>query len=447
MREHLSAILRSIVIALCDAALGALLIALMLALYDIERSISLSVGLFAAVYAAQAIANEFMAARGAPVLLFLLVNAALLIPGVNAAVSHTVFTPASAVFPALLRIILLLAGAHGAFCMRRLPGSNAFVHYGDALIAGTALYLFSSFGLGRAYSPTVLFFALGVLMLCMIIASSLRSGGESDSVIRGAGAGGYLVLFGLLLLCLLVTAGALSLGSGHVGSVVAFLSLLWDGICRVGNLLLNALARIILLFAGTGRNVRSDSSSAETASAAGMEIIAAEEAPAWLPALLLILLGAAVLAGVIGVLLALRGMRFSRAARTKRKRRVVRRGHFLPALLAALRRVYDRIAFEIRYALQRKTPQGLFVLAQRTGRRRHFPRRASESTGAYIRRYHAALLAQGVASPLAPLADALDLALYGGESIRFEPAQYRLYARAIRSLSAQMRHSSAAKES
>lgn len=446
MKEHLSAILRSMAVALADAALGALLIVLMLALYDVERSVSLTVGMFAAVYALQAIVNEIMAARGAPLLVYLLVNAALLILGVNAAVSHTVFTPASMGFPVLLRIVLLLAGAHGALCMRRLPGSNAFVRYADALIAVLVLYLASAFSLGRAYNTVALSFALCVLALCMAIVSALRSGGESDSVIRGAGAGGFAVLLGLLLLCLLFTAGALSLGSGHIGGVVAFLSLLWQGICRAGDLLLNIFARFILLFAGMGGNMRSDPASSIPAGFESMEAIEAASAPAWLPALLLGLLGAAVLAGAVALLLALRGMRFSRIMRAKKKHRVVRRSHFLDALLTALRRMYDSVVFEIAYRLHKATPQGLFVLAQRTGKLRRFPRRASESAGAYLRRYHAALLAQGISSPLSELADALDLALYSGQSIHFSREEYHLHAAAIRRLGAVQRRPSPQEE-
>ncbi|MBR5561352.1 MAG: hypothetical protein IKU73_08070 [Clostridia bacterium] len=446
MKEHLSAILRSTATALADAALGALLIALMLALYDAERSVSLAVGVFASIYLLQAIINEIMTARGTSLLVYLLVNAALLIPGVNAALSHTVFTPASMGFPFLLRAVLLIAGAHGALCMRRLPGSNVFVRYADALIAVLVLYLFSAFSLGRAYNTIVLCFALCVLALCMTIASVLRSGGESDSVIRGAGAGGFAVLLGLLLLCLLFTAGALSLGSGHIGGIVTLLSLLWQGVCSAGNLLLNIFARFILLFAGMGGNMRSDPASSAPAGAEGMEIVEAAAAPAWLPALLLGLLGAAVLAGVVALLLALRGMKFSRVTRTKKKRRVVRRSHFLSALLAALRGAYDVAAFEIAYRLHKATPQGLFVLAQRTGKLRRFPRRASESAGAYLRRYHAALLSQGEDSPLASLADALDRTLYGGQSVHLSRAESRLCARAIRRLGMQPRPGSDVRE-
>lgn len=434
MREHISAIVRSMAAALADAALGALLIALMLALYDVERGVQFALGFWIAVYAVQAVANELMAARGVSLLTFVLVNAALLIPGTHAVVARTAFFPPSTGFPVFLRIITLLCGAHGAACTRRPPGSNLFVRYADALILSASLYLATAFGLGRAYNPAVLAFSLGTLALCMVIASSLRSGGESDSVIRGAGAGGYAVLLALLVLCLPLAIGLLSLGERHVDGVVSLLALLWQGICRGANLLATLLARMIMFFAGKNPNVRSDPASPDVSFTGGIEMPAAAESPEWLIHLLLALLAAGAAAGLIAALLALRRMKFSRVRSVRRRRRIMRRSHFFAALREALRGAYARIAFEIAYRLHKRTPQGLFVLAQRTGRLRRLPRRASESAGAYLRRCHGALRAQGEASSLDQLARLLDAALYGGQDIRLTPGEYSHYAKQIRHL-------------
>ena len=79
MRERLSSMLRCFTAAIAVAALSGLLIALMLALYDIERTYILPAGIWAAALLVQAVVNEILVQRSPSMLVYVLVNAALLL--------------------------------------------------------------------------------------------------------------------------------------------------------------------------------------------------------------------------------------------------------------------------------------------------------------------------------------------------------------------------------
>ena len=433
MRERLSNILRIFTAALTDAALSMLAVVLMLSLYDMERTVHAALGLWTLMLLAQAVINEFLAERSPSMLLYILVNAALVLACRHTVLENTVFVPGSMGFPMLLGMLVVIAGAHGAFAAHKLPGSDFFVTMTDTLVVSTGLYLFAAFSMGRAFHMPVLFFVLAAFALLMITTASLRAGGESDSVIRGTGVGGWLVLGALLIFCLAFTGALLSLGSGHVNSLVDVVSVLWQAFVRLMTACLKALAYVLALFI---RPVSSRREYAVSDSAPMPELAVgeAEPTPAWLSWLIFALIAALLLAALAAIIWALHHTKFSRRRTKRKRRRVERRSHFFPALWALIARVASRIRFELAFLLARRTPQGLLVLAQRTGALHRLPRKKSESGGAYLRRLHGVLLERQENSSLSELAGMLDLIFYGGGDVRLTRAQYEAYAQQIRKI-------------
>jgi len=170
------------------------------------------------------------------------------------------------------------------------------------------------------------------------------------------------------------------------------------------------------------------------AAMAAEEIIESAPVPQWISYVFLAVLALLVLL-VVGVILwALHNARFSRTRLSRRRRRVTRKSHLSSALAVLLQKAFDRIAFEVSYLLSRRTPQGLLVLAQRTGALHKLPRKKSESGGAYLRRLHGILLAQGSASSLDALALQLDQALYAGQKCTLTNEEYASCISQIRSI-------------
>lgn len=433
MKEHLNAALRSFVCALACAALGALAIALMLALYDFDRTVHLHIGTWVLVLAVQAVLNEIMVARGATQLIFLIINGILLFFGSGALVVRTVFVPGSGGFPVLLRILFFLSGFAGAYAAQKNPGSNVFVRLQDALVLSAAAYLGAAFALGDAMHVSILSFALVTLLLSMLLTAALRAGGESDSVIRGTGVGGWLVLLALLALCLLLTMGILSVSGGHIDSLVDILKLLWQLLCRIGTFCLHALAWFLSLFVGKYRHVRVDPVY-ETPDTPNLEGMAPVDAPGWIVYIFFAALAAALIALIVAVIRMLHGAKLTRSRTARRRRRVTRRNHFLSALRALIAAAAGRIAFETAYRFGPPSPQRLYVLAVRTGLLHRLGKKRAETPGAYLRRYHLALTAQHAESSLDLLADMLDAALYGGAKPTLSREEYGRIAGQIRSL-------------
>lgn len=433
MKGHLNAALRSFICALACAALGALLIVLMLSLYDIDRTVHLHIGVWVLVLALQAIANEAMVTRSVSLLFFLIVNGALLLFGSGALLSRTVFVPGSSGFPVLLRMSFFASGVAGAYAAQKDPGSNVFVRLQDMLILSATVYLGAAFALGDAIHAEILIFSLVTLVLSMLLTASLRAGGESDSVIRGTGMGGWLVLLALLAVCMLFTAGILGVSGGHIESIVEAVILLWKALCRLGTLSLHALAWFLSLFAGQYKHV-SVNPVYETPDMPDIEGIGTIDAPAWIVYIFIGALAAVLIAAVIALIHMLHGTKLTRTRVSKRRSRVTRKSHLLSALRALLSSFAARVAFEAAYRFGPPSPQRLYVLAVRTGLIHRFGKMRGETPGAYLRRYHLSLIAQQTESSLDDLANQLDSVLYGGVKNMMTHEEYERIARQIRSL-------------
>ena len=433
MKEHLNAIVCSFICALACAALSALLIALMLSLYDIERTVLLDIGVWVLALAVQAIANEIMVACGTTQLIFLIVNSALLLFGSHLLVSRTVFIPGSAGFPVLLRMLFFLSGFTGAYTAQKEPGSNVFVRQQDALILLATAYLGTSFALGDALHVPILGLALITFILSITLSAALRAGGESDSVIRGTGVGGWLILLALLVLCLLFTAAILALSGSHIENLVDAILFLWRVVCRVSEACLHVLAWFLSLFV---RKYQPNHVNPvyETSAIPDLEDIGPVDAPAWIVYVLWGALSCVLITAVIALLRMLHGTKLTRTRAAKRRRRITRKSHFLSALRAMFAALAGRIAFETAYRFGPPSPQRLYVLAVRTGFVNRIGKRRAESPGAYLRRYHRTLAAQQAESSLDVLADTLDAALYGGAKPTLSRTEYERIARQIRSL-------------
>ena len=433
MREHLSNALRGFALAIAAAAFGAVCMALMLALYDIPRTVQLAALPWALLLLALALLCELMTARGANLLIYVAACAALLLAGGENIVSSTAFIPGSSGFPVLLRLLVWASGAACAYAVQKLPSSNAYVRLGDVLIGSVACYLCACFSLNDALISPILTLALCAIAACLLTAAALRAGGESDSVIRGTGAGGMLVMLALLLVCAVLSSALLALASGRVDGLVAFLLAAWRGIVGVISRAFELFVRFIALFAPkpVHYNMAPAQQDSLALSASGIEISA--RMPQWIIYLFIAFMALLIAGVVLAILWALRGVKLSRPSR-KRARRVTRQSHMLAALRARLHALREHISFELAYRRFRRTPEGLYVLAMRRCRAKALKKRPSESPGTYIRRLHGALLQTSGMSTLDALADKLDRALYAGEAVPLSRGESDAFAAQIAAL-------------
>lgn len=435
MKDCLMSALRSFVCALCAAAFGVLSIALMLALYDIPRTADIALLHWGGMLLVLSLVCEALSRRGVSALAYLAVCCAVLFFGGEQTAANTVFTPASSGFPVFLRICIWISGIVCAWACQKEPGSNVFVCLSDVLVLYTGLYMATLHGLNEAMIMPVLGFALASLLLCMLVTAALRAGGESDSVIRGTGIGGYLVIGALLLVCLLLAALLLTLSSGHVdGLVEAFLAV-WR---TVSGAMIQDFTALVLflsrLFDPPRTIARQPAAQQDSFVYYGGAMEEMGAAPQWVVYLVMGVIAAAILATLLAILWALRRTKLSRTGKKPVRRKVTRTSRMGEAIRALMARAAALAAFELRYRANRHTPQGLYVYAVRTCRLKLLPRHKSESAGAYIRRLHQILLEQTGLSTLDRLADMLDRALYSGVKPRLSRGEADAFACQIRAI-------------
>lgn len=433
MKQHFSNAHRGFACGLAAAALGTVLLALMLALYDIPRTASVALASWALLLFVIAFSCELLDARGANMLVYTAACAALLLFGGGRVVAGSVFIPASSGFPMLLRAMVFLSGFACAYTVHALPKSDVFVRLGDALIVALCAYLAMCFFLGDALIMPVLAFALLVLCLLLMTAAALRAGGESDRVVRGAGTGGMLILAAVLGAAVLLVSALLGLVSGRINSVVDALLSLWSVIVRIISRAFELFVRFIALFAPkpVQYNMSSPQEDSLALNAQGIEVTA--KMPQWAIYLFMGLIAVLILAAVLAVLYMLRGTKLSRKQR-KKPRRVMRQSRMLEAIMARLRTIREAIAFELLYRANRRTPQGLYILAVRACRLSRRRKRPKESPGAFIRRLQGELLEHSSLSTLDALADKLDRALYAGESVHLSHGESDAFAAQIQAI-------------
>ena len=437
MKDYLSSVMRSFVCALTSAALGALGITLMLALYDIPRTVDMDVLLWSGVLLVLALVSEVLARRSVSMLLYLLTSCAILYLGGEQIIARTVFTPASVGFPVLLRMCIWTSGAACAYACHKNPGSNAFVRLSDILILSIGIYMATLHGMDEAMNLPILSFALAALLMSMLVTASLRAGGESDSVIRGTGMGGYLVIGALLGICLLLAALLLSLSGGHVDNLVEAFLVIWPYICKIATQLLTTFGLFLAYLFGGQRMIKNQYAARDDSfayQAGPMEMT--QTAPQWVVYLVMGLIAMLILAVVIALLWALHRTKFGRTQKKKTRRKVTRTSKAGEAIRALIRSIIAFVSLELHYRAHRHTPQGLYVFAVRACRAKRIPRKKHESPGAYLRRLHTLLISQGNPSQLDELASLLDNALYGGMQVHLNRSQANAFAAQIRAIAA-----------
>lgn len=265
------------------------------------------------------------------------------------------------------------------------------------------------------------------LLLDVYSVNRLRTGEEADSVIQGAGTGGKLLLLLIVCASLALTGGIVGLASGQIHSLVdigLYLLRCIGSVAAViggffGKILTAILLFLVMLFPATPPQAREalwqqmEEHTEEVVEEAGVVL------PEWvmwlfLGCLLLILLGT--------ILYQFRGVRTQRKMQKKSRTKVVRKSRLLLAFKECLLHLAETLNFEWNYQKYKKTPQGLFVLAERTGKRCGCRRLPKESPGAYLRRLD---------PNLRQLAKLLDACYYAGTEQKLTEEEYRDYAAKI----------------
>lgn len=336
------------------------------------------------------------------------------------------------------------SGLHGAWMAYRLPGSNTLVRYVDCLMVTLAFYLYAVYASDLPQDKNLAVLGLAAMALNLLMVNRLRTGEECLSVIQGAGNGTRLVLLLVFGACLALTGGIVGLASGQVHSLVDVLLVVLSGVWQVvytvagavGMVLGYLILFVIALLPNAPPGARQRAMELVTQKPEHVEEYTGPMFPVWM----LCVLAAA---GVLAILYQLRGTRIRGVRLRARRRKVVRKSHLLSALRALVTRWLEWLRFTWDYHRYRKTPQGLFVLAERTGRKVKMGRRTWESPGAYLRRLAAVCEKESAGTEpesqvsLASVATLLDQLYYGGETPRMGMEEYQAYVRQIRALERQ----------
>lgn len=475
MMSRISNYVRGFSVLLSDVAMCCLIVGLipLLAKWELYAALPVWIGYLAALF----LADDLMASFGVPMNVYLLGNGAVIGAGTFLTFRYSWCSSGSMEMRMLLACCAAGTGVHGAAAAYRLPGSNGILRYVDCMIAALAFYLYAVFQTGFPGNQEFIPLTLAAMGLDLLMVNHLRTGDESRSVIRGAGAGGKLVLALMFSGCLIVTGAVVGLASGQVHSFVDVLLVVlswgWNLVEVVFGVIGRVLGAIILLLVmilpATPKAAKDNMMASVQESAEEIVEYTGIVVPGWMFGAVLGA-GALVLAGWI--MYRLRHTTFQRKTVRRKRRRVVRRSYLFPALMMTVKRIRERLAFEWTYRRFRKTPQGLFVLAERVGKQRKVGRRASESPGEYMRRLDGVLRAQqessraagdgqaevdeesslnveadegsslhagvgecsspnagvGECSSLARLADILDRIYYAGQSCELTAGEYQNYA-------------------
>ena len=290
-----------------------------------------------------------------------------------------------------LMLCVAASGIHSGWMAWRLPSSNTVLRYVDCLIVALAFYLYAVYGTEMIQDATLVGLSLAAILLDLLTVNQLRTREECPFVIQGAGNGARLMLLVLFVVCMLVTGGIVGLAFGQVHSLVDLLLVILAGIWRVvyavagavGMVLGYILFFVIALLPNAPPGARTRAAELVSQGTEKLEEYVGSAVPPWVVWLVLAVLA---VAGVLVLLYQFRHIRLKAVRLQRGRRKVVKKSHVLSALAALAAGAMARIRFEIRYLRHRKTPQGLLVLAERTGKHLHLGRGPGESPGGYLRR-------------------------------------------------------------
>lgn len=413
--------LRGVSVLLGDVAVFALIFSLVPAVFP-SQSFSVALGWWCLYACVLFLVDEYLAGAGISMNLYLLLNAAGILAGSFLVVCRSVSVPHQEAFFLCLGAAAGGTGIHGAICGYRLPRSDGILRYVDVLIVLTGFYLYAVFQGRGELDQGAVGFGAAVFALDLVTVNHLRISDEAPSVIRGTGVGSRVILAGLFAASFAVTVFLVGAASGQVRSAADVLLLIMGFVLRGLEAFFTAvgwiLGRIILfflwLFPATSPQVREN-----IQENLGFQPDETAEAGFQLPSWVLTVLAVVILLGaLVWVLYQLRHVKLRRSRAPSRKKKVARKSYVLEELLALGRRIWDWIIFEGRYRLSWNTPEGVFVYAQRMGRRKGIRRRKEETPGEYLRHLARRLEEKRQtekADDLYWLAERLDQIFYGGD--------------------------------
>lgn len=439
MRSRMTELLQGISALISDIAAAALL--LILIPFGMQLDFYVPFWLWLGAVCIQFLAGYFLLSLGTSVNFYLIVQG-IFIAGNCVLVLHTSYcNPGWENMCWFLGLFVLVVSVHAALAAWYLPEANQLLRFADILVILLAFFLYTEFYFKRQADRVYTVLPLAAMLFDLWTISRLRTAGEQEHVICGAGTGGKLLLLFICGSCLFLTVGIVGFGAEEVHSAVdvllVILRSLWAVITLFFRLIGAILAGILLFFLWILPAV--PQAAQENIQMAVMENV--EEAvtlteqviPLWFFALLGILCAV----GILGwILYQYRGKRWKVIRRHVNRKRVVRNSCLFEALKALFCAGKEFLIFEWKYWKYRKTPQGLFVLAEREGRKRHLARKKNESPGSYLRR----LSEQGIREDteqkkaLCQLSECLERLWYAGETSSLSLEEYKWYEKAIREL-------------
>lgn len=332
-------------------------------------------------------------------------------------------------YPSLLSWLCLLAmwGFSYFRCyellIRPTPAEQLMVSFETASLVLLAAALCTAAGvlpLDTALAP-----AAGTLLALAALAgqraSNSRPGGQAAGSLRGR-----------LLLLLLLAA----LGGGAALCVLLFTGTAAQALTALTGWLRELASGALALLDRFFRWLFSLFPAPETGSLNLPDPISAAGGPAGeavqsSDAVLYVLAGLVLLAGVGAILWALRrGGSRTRSHPPVRRGRVVDRRSPRDTLAMLWSRLADRVRFQLTYLARRNTPAGVLVWLDRRLKRRRRGRRPGETCRAFLDRAAAEL--PGCAQELGELARCLDQLYFGGGAPAFSPARASELRRALR---------------
>lgn len=436
MMRHVGEYMRGMSVLLSDVAIAVMVLMLFPLAWGWEFQIAAVCWI--AVLAVQFLADYFMILHGTSMNFYLIFNTVAMAGGSFLTVYLSRCVPQNISMMVFLGTCVVITGCHCALAAYQMPDSNLMVGYVDTLIFVFAVYLYFSYQESGTYDGTCVMVTFAAVVLNFLSINQLRTGAEAGHVIQGAGTGGKMILAGILIGSLLLTAGVVGLASGQIHSMVDLLLYVMQRVWSVlsvigsviGKILMAVILLIVMIFPSTPPAARQELWMQVKEEVEEQTEIVENVLPDWV---LWVLFGLMLIALVGVILYEFRGVKIERRRQKRSQRKIVRKSRFFAALKAFLHRLKENLEFEIRYRRHRKTPQGLLVLAERVGRQqsRSLGRREQESPGAYLRRLGSVMDRDAFYE----LAQILDEIYYAGKSRILTDAEYSRYAAQIQGIS------------
>lgn len=357
---------------------------------------------------------------------------------------------------AMALVCAFFTAVHGAYAAWTLPGANVMIKYVDSLVVILAFYLYAAASSGWVPDRDIMLLAAAALLLDLAVINQLRTNDETVNIIRGAGAGSRLILFLIVLAIVALTGLVTGLASGQIHSAVDVF--LWFMIQAAGvmNVVFSIIGTVIawiviLIFSFFPAMPQAARENAQTMLRENVEEIV-EETGLTLPLWFWQILGVLLLAAAItGILYTFRNVKLARVHRPANRQKAVKRSHVGDELRRLFKKSKEAVVFELCYWKYRRTPAGLLVYADRTGKRvkssekgsrENLGRKKGESPGEYMRRL-AAHVPKGQegqtedAESLRRLAVLFDEIYYHGQDISLTRAECQKYEKILQTCSFQ----------